>query len=68
MRIKSRNGLGGYFLTNSLLDEIYIQRIDINLLVVIVCGLLIFGIGLGTTSTTILRAAKANPVDTLRDE
>jgi hypothetical protein len=61
-------GAGGYFLTNSLLDEIYVQRIDINIFAVIACGLMVFGIGIGTTSTTIFRAAKANPVETLRDE
>lgn len=61
-------GAGGYALTNALLNEIYATHIDVGVFTIILCGLLIFFIGIGTTSGTILRAAYANPVETLKDE
>lgn len=60
--------LGGYFITKALLDSIYSYHIVIGLIPVIICATLIFVVGISTTSVTILQAAKANPVDTLRDE
>ncbi len=60
--------LGGTFLTTSLLDEIYAYHIDIQTLPVLCCALLIITVGLSTTSYTIMLAAKANPVETLRNE
>lgn len=59
---------GGYFLTDALLSEIYAYRIAIGTGIIILCSAAIFVVGILTTSTTILKAAKANPVDTLRDE
>ena len=59
---------GGYFLTDTLLGEIYAYHIDVGILPVIICALMIFSIGISTTGITILNAAKSNPVDTLRDD
>lgn len=59
---------GGYFLTNALLDEIYAYRISITLFTILSCAFLIIAIGMFTTSSTILKAARSNPVDTLRNE
>lgn len=60
--------VAGYYLTNALLADIYAYHIPVGILSVVVCALLIFCVGILTTSTTIFRAAKANPVDTLRNE
>ena len=60
--------VGGYYLTNALLAEIYAYHIPVGLVPVIICAILIFSIGIFTTSTTIMRAARTNPVDTLRSE
>ena len=61
-------GAGGYMLTNALLSQIYATHIDVGVFTIILCGALIFFIGIGTTSGTILRAAYANPAETLKDE
>jgi len=61
-------GIGGYFLTNILLDEIYATHIEVGIFTVILCALLVFIIGIFTTSGTIFKAAVANPATTLRDE
>jgi ABC-type antimicrobial peptide transport system permease subunit len=58
----------GFVLTDALLEEIYKHRIPVGIFSVAICALTIFGIGIVTTSLTILKAAKANPVDTLRTE
>lgn len=60
--------LGGYVLTGALLDVIYAYHISVGLIPVFVCALVIFAIGISTTTFTILKGARANPVDTLRDE
>lgn len=60
--------VGGYYLTNALLSELYTYRIPVGLVTVSLCALLIFLIGIFTTSSTILSAARSNPVDTLRSE
>jgi ABC-type antimicrobial peptide transport system permease subunit len=60
--------VGGYFLTNILLGELYAYHIPVGIVSVILCAILIFGIGIFTTSSTILRAARANPVESLRTE
>lgn len=59
---------GGYFVTDAMLSEIFAYRISVGMIPVILCSLLIFIIGIVTTSSTILKAARLNPVDTLRDE
>jgi predicted lysophospholipase L1 biosynthesis ABC-type transport system permease subunit len=60
--------LGGYFLTGELLGQIYKYHIPVGVIPVILCAAVIFGIGIFTTSATILKAAKTNPVETLRSE
>jgi len=60
--------VGGYFLTAELLGQIYKYHIPVGLIPVILCAAGIFGMGIFTTSATILKAAKTNPVDTLRSE
>lgn len=59
---------GGYYLTKMLMDEIYAYHVVIGIVPVLLCGLAVFAIGILTTSSTIYRAAKANPVDSLRTE
>ena len=58
----------GYFLTGLILANIYAYHITVGILPVILCALVIFVIGIFTTSTTTLKAARSNPVDTLRTE
>ncbi len=60
--------VGGFYLTNALLDVIYKYHISIEIFSVVLCAVVIFSIGIFTTSVTIFKAAKANPVDTLRSE
>lgn len=59
---------GGFFLTDALLSEIYDYHIPVGIASVVLCAISIFCIGLLTTSTTILKAAVTNPVDSLRSE
>ncbi|MCB0629905.1 MAG: ABC transporter permease [Lewinella sp.] len=61
-------GLGGFFLTDSLMSIIYENHITVRFLPVILCAMLIFAAGYMTTAGSILKAAGANPVDTLRGE
>ncbi|MEM8940429.1 MAG: FtsX-like permease family protein [Bacteroidota bacterium] len=61
-------GTGGYFLTFSLMEEIYVQHIPVTKVPVILCGMLIFVIGIITISTTIIRSARTSPVQTLKNE
>jgi putative ABC transport system permease protein len=60
--------VSGYYLTNALLDEIYAYHIQVGIVPIIACALAIFVIGIIATSSTILGAARSNPVDTLRSE
>ncbi len=60
--------VGGFYATEALLSVIYKFHITVGIPSVIVCALVIFAIGILTTSLTILKAAKANPVNTLRSE
>jgi putative ABC transport system permease protein len=59
---------GGYYATDWLLSEIYAYHVPVGVIPVIICALSIFIIGISATSTTILKAAKTNPVNTLRSE
>jgi putative ABC transport system permease protein len=61
-------GGGGYFLTNTLLIDLYAQHIEIGLVTIILCSLSVFIIGISTTSTTIFRTATDDPIKTLRNE
>ena len=58
----------GYVLTDALLKEIYKFHVSVGIVTVVACTLFIIAVGILTTSTTIFKAAKANPVDTLRNE
>ena len=60
--------VGGYYATEELLDELYAYHINVGIVPLLLSAMFIFGIGIFTTSLTILRAAKSNPVDTLRME
>ena len=59
---------GGFFLTDTLMSIIYEYHIAVGIFPVILCALTIFGAGYITTSSSILKAASANPVETLRNE
>lgn len=61
-------GIGGYFLTNAFLNSLYVQHIEIGFVTVTFCGLVIFIIGISTTTGTIFKAALTNPTETLRNE
>ncbi|MEJ1238008.1 FtsX-like permease family protein [Chryseolinea sp. T2] len=58
----------GYYAMEWLLAEIYAFRIGVGIVPVALCALAIFAIGIGTTSITIVKAARLNPVKTLRTE
>jgi putative ABC transport system permease protein len=60
--------VGGFYLTDALLTEIYAYHIPVGIISVVICAFVIFAIGIFTTSFTIFKAAKANPVKTLRSE
>lgn len=60
--------VGGYFLTGSILANIYKHHVAVGIIPVILCALVIFLVGIFTTSTTTLKAAQSNPVETLRTE
>ncbi len=61
-------GVGGYFLSNVLLGQIYAYHIQVKLLAVVLGVVIVCLSGLATTSTNIFRAARVNPVKSLRDE
>jgi putative ABC transport system permease protein len=60
--------VGGYFATDALLKELYTFHISVGVVTIVLCALGIFVMGILTTSSTILKAARSNPVDTLRSE
>lgn len=59
---------GGYYLTNVLMSQIYAYHIAVGIAPVVMCALVLFSVGILTTSSTILKAARTNPVNTLRNE
>lgn len=59
---------GGYFATQSLLGAFNMIHVTVDAITLLCCGLALFGLGVITTSLTILNAASASPVDTLRSE
>ncbi len=61
-------GGGGYFLTNSLLNDLYAQHIEIGFVTIVLCSLSVFIICISTASTTIFRTATDDPTKTLRNE
>lgn len=61
-------GIGGYYLIDMLLNEIYSVHMSINMISVVLSGIFVMIIGLSTTSFTIIKAASMNPILKLRDE
>lgn len=59
---------GAYLIELTIRSNSFRQNVPIEWLPVILSSLLIFTIGLLTTSSTVLRTALSNPVNTLRDE
>lgn len=60
--------VGGYYAIDYMLSFMFAYRIPVGLLPVIICATAIFAVGFLTTSATIMKAARSNPVDTLRSE
>jgi len=60
--------LGGFYLSAALLDEIYAYHISVGIWPLIAGSLVIFIMGIATTSWIIGKAATSNPVESLRDE
>jgi ABC-type antimicrobial peptide transport system permease subunit len=58
----------GYYATDKLLGTLYAYRIGVGIIPVMVSALFIFGVGILTTSATIIKAARSNPVNSLRTE
>jgi len=58
----------GYVLTNAILSLIYKYHVDVGPWVLGLSSLIILGIGLATTTSTIYKTANDNPANTLRDE
>jgi putative ABC transport system permease protein len=61
-------GAGGYLLTSALMNSLYAQHIEVGMATVILCGLVIFIVGISTTTRTIFKTAMTNPTETLRNE
>jgi len=55
-------GVGGFFLSNILLDEIYAYHIEVQVLAVIMGVFIVCISGLATTSSNIFKAAQLHPV------
>ncbi len=60
-------GVGGFFLSNALLNSLYVQHIQVGVLPVLIGGLFIFLLGTAITSNTIFRATLVNPTKTLKE-
>ena len=60
--------VGGYYATKALLSILYAYHIGVGILPVTLSAAFIFGIGILTTSATILKSARSNPVHSLRTE
>lgn len=60
--------IAGFYFTSTILEAIYAHHTPVGIASVIACALLIFSVGIFTTSTTIFKAARANPIDSLRNE
>jgi ABC-type antimicrobial peptide transport system permease subunit len=58
----------GYYETNALLGILYAYHIAVGIVPVIISAVFISGVGVLTTTATIVKAARSNPVDSLRTE
>jgi putative ABC transport system permease protein len=61
-------GACGYILTDSLLNSLFFQHIEVSISIALFCGLVIFVVGLSGASITIFKSAVENPVSALRSE
>jgi len=61
-------GVAGSYVTGRLLDGLFAYHIGIGVIPALLCALAVFMIGILTTSSTIYKAAKTNPVKSLRNE
>jgi ABC-type antimicrobial peptide transport system permease subunit len=61
-------GAGGFSLTNALLNDLYVHHVPVGPVPVLLSGLVVFGLGISAAGVSILRAARANPVDSLMAE
>ncbi len=61
-------GAGGFSLTNALLNDLYVHHVPVGPVPVLLSGLLVFGLGIIAAGASIFRAARANPVDSLKAE
>ncbi len=61
-------GLGGFFLADLLMDQIYAFHIEVKVIAVLSGVFIVCIAGFLTTGSTILKAASVNPVKSLRDE
>lgn len=60
--------IGGLYLIDALLNVFNMRHVEVGIIPTAMCGFVIFGIGIVTTSFTILKAARTSPVHTLRSE
>jgi ABC-type antimicrobial peptide transport system permease subunit len=51
-----------------LLDDLYVHHVSVGLVPVLLSGLLVFGLGILAAGVSILRAARANPLESLKAE
>lgn len=59
-------GYGGYVLSDALLASLFAQHVGVNIMIVMISGLVIFTVGMISTSLTIWTTANSNPVSALR--
>ena len=60
--------VGGFLLTEAVLGAFNMIHVPVGITTVVLCGFVVFGVGIITTSFTVLKAALTNPVNTLRSE
>jgi ABC-type antimicrobial peptide transport system permease subunit len=61
-------GAGGFALTSALLNDLYVHHVPVGPVPVLLSGLLVFGLGISAAGASIFRAARANPVESLKAE
>jgi ABC-type antimicrobial peptide transport system permease subunit len=59
-------GAGGFSLTSALLNDLYVHHVPVGAVPVLLSGLLVLGLGISAAGISILRAARANPVESLK--
>ena len=61
-------GVGGFFLATTLLGEIYAYHIAVGFIPITAGAIILISVGLITCTSTVYKAARANPVRSLRAE